>query len=62
MDKDSELSSRARRAGRNNGADRQVRPTIFLVANGYTSFHRAGFNTFDLRGKTYGKVLVGSDC
>jgi hypothetical protein len=32
-------------------------PYPFLVANGYTSFHRVGFSMFYLRGKTYGKVL-----
>jgi hypothetical protein len=31
-----------------------------FVPNRYTSFHRAGFSTFYLRGKTYGNVLVGS--
>ena len=39
-------------------AARQRRPTLRRVANGYTSFHHAGFSTIYLRGKTYGNVFV----
>ena len=43
-----ELSSRAKRGGGNNGADRLVRPILMRVVKGYTSFHHGGFNTFHL--------------
>jgi len=49
------------RLGRIMGRRGSARPTLWRVTNGYTSFHRAGFSTFHLRGKTYGNVLVGSD-
>jgi hypothetical protein len=41
-------------------AARQCTPYPVLVPNRDTSFHRAGFSTFHLRGKTYGNLLVGS--
>jgi len=43
-------------------AARQRRPTLFWVANGYTSVHRAGFSMFHLRRKTYGNVFGGNGC
>jgi hypothetical protein len=42
------------------GAAWQRARDFILLPNRYTSFHRAGFSTFYLRGKTYGNVLVGS--
>jgi hypothetical protein len=41
-----------------NGRRGSARPTqFFWAASGYTSFHRAGFSMFYLRGKTYGNVF-----
>ena len=40
------------------GAARQRAPYPILVPNRYPAFHRAGFSTFYLRGKTYGNLLV----
>jgi len=41
-------------------AARQRTPYQVFGRDRYTPFHRAGFSTFQLRGKTYGNVLVGS--